>query len=85
MYGLSSWGSLALERRLSSCGAWAQLLWGMWLPPGSGISVSCISRQSLYHLSRQGSTLKSYLDSIIQLSLKANQTEGSFLNGTVDY
>ena len=27
---LSSCGSRALERRLSSCGAWAQLLHGMW-------------------------------------------------------
>ena len=58
---------------------------GDLLDPGIEPPVSCISRQSLYHLSRQGSTLKSYVDSIIQLSLKANQTEGSFLNGTVDY
>ena len=35
--GLSSCGSQALERRLSSCGAWAQLLYGMWDPPGPGI------------------------------------------------
>ena len=33
----SSCGSPALERWLSSCGAWAQLLWGMWDTPGSGI------------------------------------------------
>ena len=35
--GFSSCGSRALERRLSSCGAWAQLLCGMWNPPGPGI------------------------------------------------
>ena len=34
--GLSSCGSQALERRLSSCGAWAQLLRGMWDLPGPG-------------------------------------------------
>ena len=32
--GLSSCGSQALECRLSSCGAWAQLLHGMWDLPG---------------------------------------------------
>ena len=35
--GLSSCGSQALERRLSSCGAWAQLLRGMWDLPGPGL------------------------------------------------
>ena len=35
--GLSSCGSQALEHRLSSCGAWAQLLRGMWDLPGPGI------------------------------------------------
>ena len=35
--GLSSCGSQALERRLSSCGAWALLLCGMWDLPGPGI------------------------------------------------
>ena len=34
---LSSCGSRALECRLSSCGAWAQLLHGMWDPPGPGL------------------------------------------------
>ena len=32
--GFSSCGSRALERRLSSCGARAQLLCGMWDLPG---------------------------------------------------
>ena len=36
-HGLSSCGSQALERRLSSCGAWAQLLRGMWDLPGPGL------------------------------------------------
>ena len=36
-HGLSSCGSRALERRLSSCGAWAQLLRGMWDLPGPGL------------------------------------------------
>ena len=35
--GLRSCGSQALERRLSSCGARAQLLHGMWDLPGPGI------------------------------------------------
>ena len=34
--GLSICGSWALERRLSSCGARAQLCRGMWDPPGPG-------------------------------------------------
>ena len=34
--GLSSCGSQALEHRLSSCGARAQLLPGMWDLPGPG-------------------------------------------------
>ena len=35
--GFRSCGSRALERRLSSCGAWAQLLHSMWDLPGPGI------------------------------------------------
>ena len=35
--GFSSCGSQALERRLSSCGAWAQLLCSMWDLPGPGL------------------------------------------------
>ena len=35
--GLISCGSWTLERRLSSCGARAQLLHSMWDPPGSGL------------------------------------------------
>ena len=35
--GLSTCGSWALERRLSSCGAQAQPLHGTWDPPGPGI------------------------------------------------
>ena len=35
--GLSSCDSWALERRLSSCGARAQLLRGMWDLPGPGL------------------------------------------------
>ena len=49
--GLSSCGLWALEHRLSSCGAQAQLLHGMWDLPGPGFEpVSpCISRQILNH------------------------------------
>ena len=36
-HGLSSCGSQALECRLSSCGAWASLLRGMWDLPGPGL------------------------------------------------
>ena len=35
--GFSSCGSPALERRLSSCGAWALLLRGTWDLPGPGL------------------------------------------------
>ena len=35
--GCSSCGSWALERRLSTCGAWAQLLQGTWDLPGPGV------------------------------------------------
>ena len=35
--GFRSCGSRALERRLSSCGAWASLLRGMWELPGPGL------------------------------------------------
>ena len=35
--GPSSCGSQSLERRLSSCGAWAWLLRGMWDPPRPGL------------------------------------------------
>ena len=37
VHGLSSYGSQTLERRLSSCGAGAQLLRGMWDLPGQGL------------------------------------------------
>ena len=36
-HGLSSCGSRALERRLSSCGAQASLLHGVWDLPGPGL------------------------------------------------
>ena len=36
-HGLSGCGSRALERRLSSCGAQAYLLRGMWDLPGPGL------------------------------------------------
>ena len=40
-HGLSNCGLRALEHRLSSCGAWTELLCGMWDLPGPGIeSVS---------------------------------------------
>ena len=37
LMGFSSCSSQALEHRLSSCGAWAKLLRGMWDLPGPGI------------------------------------------------
>ena len=43
--GFSSCCSPAREHRLSSCGAWASLPWGMW----DQTTVSCIGRQLLYH------------------------------------
>ena len=35
--GLSCYGSWALEHRLNSCGARAQLFHSIWDPPGSGL------------------------------------------------
>ena len=35
--GLSSRGSRAVERRLNTCGTRAQLIRGMWDPPGPGL------------------------------------------------
>ena len=37
--GFSSSGSWALEHRLSSCGAWTQLLHGIWDLPGAEIEL----------------------------------------------
>ena len=48
--GLSSCGTWALELRLSSCGARAQLLHGMWAFPRPGIKlVPCVGRWILNH------------------------------------
>ena len=47
--GFSNCGSWALEHRLNSCGAWAQLLSGMWDLPGPGIEADSLL------LSHQGS------------------------------
>ena len=49
--GLSSCGSWALEHRLSSCGAQADLLCRMWDLPGPGIEPvsSCVGRQISHH------------------------------------
>ena len=48
--GFSSCGSWALEHRLSSRGAWAQLLLSMWDLPGPGMEPeSCTDRCILYH------------------------------------
>ena len=54
--GLSGCGSLALEHRLSSCGAWAWLPPSMWGFPGSGIKpVSPALAGGFFTLSLQGS------------------------------
>ena len=49
--GFSSCGSQALERRLSTCGAWAWLLLGTWdLPrPGMQSMSRALGQQILYH------------------------------------
>ena len=39
--GLRSWGSQALEHRLSSGTARAELLQGVWGPPGLGVEPVC--------------------------------------------
>ena len=37
--GLTSCGSWALGHRVSSCGAWTQLFYGMWDPPERGSNL----------------------------------------------
>ena len=41
---LSSCSSQALDHRLNSCGVSAQLLHGMWDPPGPGIKPMSLAR-----------------------------------------
>ena len=55
--GLSSGGSPALELKLSSCGAWAQLLCSTWDLPRSGIKPLCpaLAREFFTTDSHQGS------------------------------
>ena len=36
-WALGAWASVVVARRLRSCGAWAELLCGMWDLPGPGI------------------------------------------------
>ena len=64
--GSGSCNSRALEHRLNSCGAWTQLLCGMWAPPWSRdqTRVSCIGRQILHHRATRealGNHLKSHI------------------------
>ena len=57
-HGLSSCGARALECRLSSCGAWAQLLCGIWDLPGPGFkSVSPVLAGRLLTTAPQGQPL----------------------------
>ena len=42
-HGLSSWGSQALEHRLSSCGPQAWLLHGVWDLSRPGIKPICLA------------------------------------------
>ena len=44
--GFSCCGARALEHRLSSCGAQAQLLCGMWDPPGPGLEPCSLHGQA---------------------------------------
>ena len=49
---VSSCGFQPPEHRLNSCGAWAELLRGMWVGSSQirdGTRVSCIDRWILYH------------------------------------
>ena len=61
---LSSCGWRALERRLSSCGAWASLLRGMWdLPrPGLGPMSPALAGRFLSIAPRGKPQLKTFLD-----------------------
>ena len=54
--GLSSYGSQALEHRLSSCGTRAQLLCGMWIFPDQGLNPCLLHwKVNSLPLSPQGS------------------------------
>ena len=57
-HGFNTCSFWALEHRLNSCGAWAQLLHGMWDPPRSGIKpVSSALADGLSTTEHQGSSL----------------------------
>ena len=48
--GFSCFRAQVLEHEFSICDSWAQLLQGMWNPPGTGVEpVACIGRQILNH------------------------------------
>ena len=65
--GLSSHSSRAPERRLSSCGSWAQLLRGMWDPPGPGLEPVSprIGRQTLNHCATREAPKSSFLNHLL--------------------
>ena len=68
-HGLSSCGTRALERRLSSCGARAQLLCGMWDVGSSRARarthVPCIGRRILNHCATREAPRKSTFLSVV--------------------
>ena len=64
--GLSSCSSRALEHRLSSCSLSAQLLFGMWDPPGPGIEPMFLSLADGFSITE---SLRKSLEYILMISL----------------
>ena len=56
--GFSSSGSLALQHRFSSRGTRAQVLWGMWDLPGSGMEPVSPTLAGGFFITKPSETLK---------------------------
>ena len=84
-HGLSSCGSQALECRLSSCGARAQLLRGMWDLPRPGIEpLSPALAGGFLSTAPPGKSLKTLLKtiSLLPCTLPRNNQGEQFLPGS---
>ena len=74
--GLSSGGAQALEHRLSTTGAWAYLLLGMWDLPRSGIEpVSPASAGRFFTTETPGKPSKTLLNIIIRKQFNLEQQQ----------
>ena len=61
-HGFSSFGSWALERGLSSCDAWAQLLPGMWNLSKDPARGPCVGRWTVIHCTTREALFYTFCD-----------------------